>query len=66
MMSLPRLSRFALTALLPAAALLHAAMSHADTLDDIKSRGKMIVAIDPTFAPLKGNPRFERLANGSV
>jgi polar amino acid transport system substrate-binding protein len=50
-MSLPRLSRLALAALLPAAALLHAVTSHADTLDDIKSRGKMIVAIDPTFAP---------------
>lgn len=24
------------------------------------------IRIDPTFAPLKGNPRFERLANGSV
>jgi polar amino acid transport system substrate-binding protein len=50
-MSLPRLSRLALTALVPAAALLHASTSQADTLDDIKSRGKMIVAIDPTFAP---------------
>jgi polar amino acid transport system substrate-binding protein len=46
-----RLSRFALTVLLPAAALCHAVATHADTLDDIKSRGKMIVAIDPTFAP---------------
>ncbi len=24
------------------------------------------IRIDPTFAPLKGNPRFERLANGSA
>jgi polar amino acid transport system substrate-binding protein len=46
-----RLSRLAITALLPAAALLHAAATHADTLDDIKSRGTMTVAIDPTFAP---------------
>lgn len=50
-MSPLRLSRLALTALIPAAALFHAVTSHADTLDDIKSRGKMIVAIDPTFAP---------------
>jgi len=50
-MSLPRLTRIVLAALVPAAALLHAVTSHADTLDDIKSRGKMIVAIDPTFAP---------------
>lgn len=50
-MSMPRFSRFALTVLLPVAMLFHAATSHADTLDDIKSRGKMIVAIDPTFAP---------------
>lgn len=27
--------------------------SRADALDDIKSRGKMIVAIDPTFAPFE-------------
>tara|TARA_Y100001934_G_scaffold241407_1_gene296426 strand:+ start:299 stop:1156 length:858 start_codon:yes stop_codon:yes gene_type:complete len=26
---------------------------HADTLDDIKSSGKMLVAIDPTFAPFE-------------
>lgn len=30
---------------------IHATSTFADTLDDIKSRGKMIVAIDPTFAP---------------
>lgn len=47
----PRFSRFTLTVLLPAAALCHTVATHADTLDDIKSRGKMIVAIDPTFAP---------------
>ena len=27
--------------------------AHADALDDIKARGKMIVAIDPTFAPFE-------------
>ena len=32
-------------------ALLAPALAGADTLDDIKSRGKMVVAIDPTFAP---------------
>ncbi len=31
------------------AATLLPSISSADTLDDIKSRGKMIVAIDPTF-----------------
>ncbi|PXW28656.1 transporter substrate-binding domain-containing protein [Paraburkholderia caballeronis] len=46
-----RLSRFALAAVLPVAAFCHTVAAHADTLDDIKSRGKMIVAIDPTFAP---------------
>ncbi len=50
-MSSPRLARFALAALIPAAALFHAAASHADTLDDIKRHGKMVVGIDPTFAP---------------
>lgn len=34
------------------AALLAVPMAvHADTLDDIKAKGKMVVAIDPTFAP---------------
>ena len=28
-------------------------MAQADTLDDIKSSGKMLVAIDPTFAPFE-------------
>jgi polar amino acid transport system substrate-binding protein len=46
-----RLSRLALAAIFPAATLFHAATTHADTLDDIKSRGTMTVAIDPTFAP---------------
>ncbi|GAB7526420.1 transporter substrate-binding domain-containing protein [Paraburkholderia sp. 2C] len=47
-----RFFRLAMTALFPAAALLsHAVTTRADTLDDIRSRGKMIVAIDPTFAP---------------
>ncbi len=44
-------SRLALTTLLPAAMLCHVATVNADTLDDIKNRGKMIVGIDPTFAP---------------
>ena len=30
---------------------LHATVSSADTLDDIKTRGTLVVAIDPTFAP---------------
>lgn len=30
---------------------LHAPLSLADTLDDIKARGTLVVAIDPTFAP---------------
>jgi polar amino acid transport system substrate-binding protein len=34
-----------------AALLLLPCAASADTLDDIKARGKMIVAIDPTFAP---------------
>ena len=37
--------------LVAAVTLMHAMTAAADTLDDIKSRGKMIVAIDPTFAP---------------
>ena len=45
-MSAQRFSRFLMSALL-----FCSAVAHADTLDDIKSRGKMIVAIDPTFAP---------------
>jgi polar amino acid transport system substrate-binding protein len=46
-----RLSSIALAALLPFAALIHSVAASADTLDDIKSRGTMTVAIDPTFAP---------------
>src|SRR5476649_2175561 len=46
-----RLSSIALAALLPFAALIHSVAANADTLDDIKSRGTMTVAIDPTFAP---------------
>ncbi|MGI4858591.1 MAG: transporter substrate-binding domain-containing protein [Janthinobacterium lividum] len=42
---------FSLTALLAAATVGHATLAAADTLDDIKSRGKLVVAIDPTFAP---------------
>jgi polar amino acid transport system substrate-binding protein len=30
---------------------LHAPLSSADTLDDVKARGTLVVAIDPTFAP---------------
>ncbi|MFH0022922.1 transporter substrate-binding domain-containing protein [Pseudomonas fluorescens] len=30
---------------------LHASVSSADTLDDVKARGTLVVAIDPTFAP---------------
>jgi polar amino acid transport system substrate-binding protein len=50
-MSKRRLSSIALAALLQFAALTHPVTSNADTLDDIKSRGTMTVAIDPTFAP---------------
>jgi polar amino acid transport system substrate-binding protein len=50
-MSKRRLSSIALAALLPFAALTHSLASNADTLDDIKSRGTMTVAIDPTFSP---------------
>jgi polar amino acid transport system substrate-binding protein len=30
---------------------LHAPLASADTLDDVKARGTLVVAIDPTFAP---------------
>lgn len=50
-MCLQRFYRLLLSALLPATLLLLSDATQADTLDDIKSRGKMIVAIDPTFAP---------------
>lgn len=50
-MCLQRFNRLLLSALLPATLLLLSGVTQADTLDDIKSRGKMIVAIDPTFAP---------------
>jgi polar amino acid transport system substrate-binding protein len=46
-----RFTHLALASLLPAAALIHSMAVRADTLDDIKSRGTMVVAIDPTFAP---------------
>jgi len=46
-----RITLIALATLLPAAALIHSMSARADTLDDIKSRGTMTVAIDPTFAP---------------
>jgi polar amino acid transport system substrate-binding protein len=42
---------FVLTTLVSAITFICPAKAFADTLDDIKSRGKMIVAIDPTFAP---------------
>ena len=38
-------------AVLASALLLQTAVSSADTLDDIKGRGKIVVAIDPTFSP---------------
>ncbi|CAB3803033.1 transporter substrate-binding domain-containing protein [Paraburkholderia fynbosensis] len=50
-MSKRHLCSLALAALLPFAALIHPVAASADTLDDIKSRGTMTVAIDPTFAP---------------
>ena len=46
-----RTTLIAMASLLSAAALIHSMTARADTLDDIKSRGTMIVAIDPTFAP---------------
>jgi polar amino acid transport system substrate-binding protein len=46
-----RSSLIATASLLAAAVLLHSIAACADTLDDIKSRGTMTVAIDPTFAP---------------
>jgi polar amino acid transport system substrate-binding protein len=42
---------FALTALVSIITFGNSVKALADTLDDIKSRGKMIVAIDPTYAP---------------
>jgi polar amino acid transport system substrate-binding protein len=36
-----------------AVALLAPMQSSADTLDDIKSSGKMVIAVDPTFAPFE-------------
>jgi polar amino acid transport system substrate-binding protein len=50
-MSKHRLSNIAPAALLVLAAFTHSLAADADTLDDIKSRGTMTVAIDPTFAP---------------
>lgn len=46
-----RIPLLALTALVSAITFGNSVTALADTLDDIKSRGKMIVAIDPTFAP---------------
>jgi polar amino acid transport system substrate-binding protein len=46
-----RFSSLAIATLFPLTALIHSVAAHADTLDDIKSRGTMTVAIDPTFAP---------------
>jgi polar amino acid transport system substrate-binding protein len=51
MMSKRSLSSIALAAFLPFGVLIHPVAANADTLDDIKSRGTMTVAIDPTFAP---------------
>lgn len=50
-MSKRRLSTLVLAAVIPFGAWIHAVAANADTLDDIKSRGTMTVAIDPTFAP---------------
>lgn len=44
---------FLLSLALAAGALLLNPIARADTLDEIKKRGKMIVAIDPTFAPFE-------------
>jgi polar amino acid transport system substrate-binding protein len=44
---------FLLSLALAAGALLLNPIAQADTLDEIKKRGKMIVAIDPTFAPFE-------------
>ena len=41
---------FALAAVTLAVSL-HATVSLADTLDNVKARGTLVVAIDPTFAP---------------
>jgi polar amino acid transport system substrate-binding protein len=46
-----RITYFTLASLLPLATLIHSIAVRADTLDDIKGRGTMVVAIDPTFAP---------------
>ncbi len=46
-----RIKLVAPAVLVAAVTLIHSLTAVADTLDDIKSRGKMIVAIDPTFAP---------------
>src|SRR5450830_1574490 len=51
LMSKRRYASIVLAALLPFSALIHSVAAHADTLDDIKNRGTMTVAIDPTFAP---------------
>ena len=46
-----RATRIALSSFIAVVTLATSWSTFADTLDDIKSRGKMIVAIDPTFAP---------------
>jgi len=50
-MPVHRLSHIVLVALLSMTSLTRVVVANADTLDDIKSRGVMTVAIDPTFAP---------------
>jgi polar amino acid transport system substrate-binding protein len=47
----PMLSRIALSLTTLTLGLALAGAASADTLDDIKAKGKMVVAIDPTFAP---------------
>lgn len=53
--------RCSLLPILVAALCLSAGLARADTLDDIKARGKMIVAIDPTFTPYEYTT-----ANGAI
>jgi len=50
-LKLPLASALFSAALAVLAPLLATSIAFADTLDDIKARGKVIVAIDPTFAP---------------
>lgn len=53
--------RCSLLPILVAALCLSAGLARADVLDDIKARGKMVVAIDPTFTPYEYTT-----ANGAI